>query len=187
MAKIEQRDALSVLTKPRLLAIADAVGLDLPAQLLKADIVDAVASSPRAPFPRILGLLKRDELKAICRAAGLDDSGRTKAKIAGRILGRPLEGATTNLTKAELVEDLAAAEGLPKRDAEIIVNAVLDAMVESLRSGSPVEIRGFGSFRLRDRAARIGRSPATGARVEVPPKRVCYFKPGKALVEAVNS
>ena len=60
-------------------------------------------------------------------------------------------------------------------------------MAESLRSGSPVEIRGFGSFRLRDRAARIGRNPATGATVKVPPKRVCYFKPGRALVEIVNS
>ncbi len=73
------------------------------------------------------------------------------------------------------------------REAEVIVNAVLEAMVESLRSGSSIEIRGFGSFRLRDRAARIGRNPRTGAKTRVPAKRVCYFKPGKALVEAVNS
>ena len=186
MAKIEQRDALDVLTKSRLVAIAGAVGLDLPAQLRKADIVEAIASSQRAPFPLILGLLKRDELKAICRAADIDDSGRAKVKIADRILGHRLGGEVT-LTKADLAEDLAVAEGLLKREAEAIVDAMLAAMTESLRSGSPLEIRGFGSFRFRDRAARIGRNPATGAKVEMPPKRVCYFRPGKALVEAVNS
>ena len=68
-----------------------------------------------------------------------------------------------------------------------MVNAVLVTMAESLRSGSPIEIRGFGSFRLRDRAARVGRNPKTGAHVNVPPKRVCYFKPGRILLELVNS
>ncbi len=169
------------------MAIASAAGLDLPAQLRKADLVDAIARFQRVPFPRILDLLLRDELKAICRAPGIDDSGRTKARIAERILGLRPGGGTATLTKAELVEDLAAAGGLLKRDAEVIVNAVLEAMVESLRSGSPIEIRGFGSFRLRDRAARIGRNPRTGAKTRVPAKRVCYFKPGKALIEIVNS
>ena len=187
MAKIEQRDALDVLTKPRLVAIADAVGLDLPARLPKADLVDAIAHSQRAPFPRVLGLLKRDELKAICRAAGIDDSGRAKAGIAARILGGRPDGGSVTLTKAELAEDVAASGGLLKRDAELIVNAMLEAMTESLRSGSPIEIRGFGSFRLRDRAARIGRNPRTGAKTRIPPKRVCYFRPGKALSEIVNS
>jgi integration host factor subunit beta len=186
MARIDQRDALDVLTKPRLVAIAGAVGLDLPAQLRKVEIVDAIASSQRAPFPLILSLLKRDELKAICRAAGIDDSDRPKARIADRILGhRP--GGEVTLTKADLAEDLAVAEGLLKREAEAIVDAMLAAMTESLRSGSSIEVRGFGSFRLRDRAARIGRNPATGAEVRIPAKRVCYFTPRKALVEAVNS
>ena len=161
MAKIEQRDALDVLTKPRLVAIADAVGLDLPARLPKADLVDAIAHSQRAPFPRVLG--------------------------AARILGGRPDGGSVTLTKAELAEDVAASGGLLKRDAELIVNAMLEAMTESLRSGSPIEIRGFGSFRIRDRAARIGRNPRTGAKTKIPPKRVCYFRPGKALSEIVNS
>ena len=73
-----------------------------------------------------------------------------------------------------------------KRDAEAIVNAVLEAMVESLRSGSSIEIRGFGSFRLRHRAARVGRNPKTGEAVALAAKYVPHFKPGKELRERVN-
>ena len=187
MPQVRQRDALDVLTKPRLLEIAAALGLGVPGRWPKSEIVDAIASSARAPFPRILVLLKRDELKAICRAAGIDDSGREKATIADRILGRRREGGTDTLTKAELMETVAAVTGVLKQDAEVIVNAVLEAMVESLRSGSQIEIRGFGSFRLRERAARVGRNPKTMARVNIPPKRVCYFKPSKLLLELLNS
>ena len=186
MPQIRQRDALDVLTKPRLLEIAGTLGLGVPGRLPKPRLVDAIAASPRAPFPRILEMLRRDELKAMCRAAGIDDSGRAKATIVNRILGRRPEGGTDTLTKAELVEAVAVT-GVLRQDAELIVNAVLETMAESLRSGSPIEIRGFGSFRLRDRAARIGRNPNTGARVNVPPKRVCYFKPGRMLLEIVNS
>ena len=91
------------------------------------------------------------------------------------------------LTKADLIEAVAAFTGLLKQDAEVVVNAVLDAMVESLRSAESIEIRGFGSLRLRDRAARVGRNPKTGASVKIPAKRVCYFKPGRILLEIVNS
>ena len=73
MPRIDQRDALDVLTKPRLLEIGDALGLGLPGRWTKTEIVDAIAASPRAPFPRILDRLRRDELKAICRAAGIYD------------------------------------------------------------------------------------------------------------------
>ena len=75
-----------------------------PLSNVGTQLVDAIAASTRAPFPRILELLKRDELKAICRAAGIDDSGREKATIADRILGRDPEGGTDTLTKAELEE-----------------------------------------------------------------------------------
>ena len=85
------------------------------------------------------------------------------------------------MTKAELVEEVAGMTQLTKKHAEIIVNTVFESIVESLRVGSKIELRGFGSFRLRDRRARIGRNPRTGARVDVPAKRVCYFKPGKTL------
>ncbi len=187
MPTIDQRGALGVLTKPRLLEIADALVLGLPGRLLKPELVDAIAASPRAPFPRILELLLRDELKAICRAAAIDESGRAKATIADRILGRRPEGGTDTLTKAELAEDVAAVTVVLKQDADVIVNAVLETMVESLQAGETIEIRGFGSFRLRHRRARVGRNPKTGATVKVPPKRVCYFKPGRTLRQLVNS
>ena len=122
-----------------------------------------------------------DELNEICRAAGIDDSGHEKAAIADRILGRDSAGGVETLTKADLIETIAAVTELLKQDAEVMANAVLEAMVESLQAGETIEIRGFGSFRIRDRAARVGRNPKTGASVEVPAKRVCYFKPGKML------
>ncbi len=74
-----------------------------PGHWLKAEIVDAIAASARAPFPRILDLLRRDELKTICRAAGIDDSGREKAVIADRILGRSLAGGFDKLTRAQKI------------------------------------------------------------------------------------
>lgn len=91
------------------------------------------------------------------------------------------------MTKAELVDGVAKASGLNKKDAEMIVQTVLDSIVESLQLGEKVELRGFGSFRLRDRASRQGRNPKTGAKVSVPAKKVPYFKPGKELKELINS
>lgn len=91
------------------------------------------------------------------------------------------------MTKAELVERVASGSSLTRREAEVVVQAVLDSIVQSLKDGTKVELRGFGSFRLRNRAARIGRNPKTGARVHVPAKRVPYFKPGKDLKELINS
>ena len=181
MPQVRQRGALGVLTKPRLLEIAAALDLGLPGRLLKPELVNAIAASPRAPFPRILELLLRDELKAICQAAGIDDSGRAKAVIVDRILGRRPDGTTDTLTKADLIEVVTAEAGVPTMEAGVIINAALAAMVEALRAGSSIEIRGFGSFGLRQRGARTGRNPATGAAVNVPAKRICYFRPGKAL------
>ena len=91
------------------------------------------------------------------------------------------------MTKAELVERVAGGSNLTRKEAEVVVQAVLDSIVQSLKSGTKVELRGFGSFRLRNRAARIGRNPKTGAKVHVPAKRVPYFKPGKDLKELINS
>ena len=186
MASIDQRDALDVLTVPRLLEIADDLGLELPPRPLKGELVEALARSRRAPLARVLTLLRRDELKAICRATGLDDSGRQKSGIIDRILGRDSDGGTATLTKAELIEAVAATTGMLKKDADTIVNSTFETMIQSLRDGSKIEIRGFGSFRLRERQARIGRNPRTGVEVEVPAKRVCYFKPGKTLKQIVG-
>ena len=90
------------------------------------------------------------------------------------------------LTKADLVEEVARVTQLTKKQAEGIVNLVFETIVESLRSGRKIELRGFGSFRIRNRGARLGRNPKTGERVEVPPKRIPYFKPGKELKEQLN-
>lgn len=91
------------------------------------------------------------------------------------------------MTKAELVDGVSRSSGLSKKDAEVIVQTVLDSIIESLQQGEKVELRGFGSFRLRERSPRQGRNPKTGEKVQVPAKKVPYFKPGKELKELINS
>jgi integration host factor subunit beta len=90
------------------------------------------------------------------------------------------------MTKAELVEKVAEAGALSKTEAEAVVKTVLDSIVGALHDGEKVELRGFGSFRLRQRRPRQGRNPKTGTKVEVPGKSVPYFKPGKELREMLN-
>lgn len=90
------------------------------------------------------------------------------------------------MTKAALVEEVARVADLTKKHAEIIVDTVFRSIVDALHRGEKVELRGFGSFRLRRREPRRGRNPKTGAPVDVPSKRVPYFKPGKELKESIN-
>jgi len=90
------------------------------------------------------------------------------------------------MTKANLVEEVTQAVELSRKDSETVVDIVFDSIVKSLRAGDKIEIRGFGSFRSRQRKARVGRNPKTGARVDVPPKTVPYFKPSKELKDLVN-
>ena len=90
------------------------------------------------------------------------------------------------LTKAAVVEHVADVADLTKKRAEVIVEAVFDSIAESLRRGEKVELRGFGSFRLRLREPRRGRNPRTGDRVDVPSKRIAYFKAGKELKAQIN-
>lgn len=85
------------------------------------------------------------------------------------------------MTKYDLVERVAYGNDISKKDAEILVETILQSITESLVRGEGVEIRGFGSFRLRERKGRKGRNPKTGEAVDVLPKRVTYFKPGKIL------
>ncbi len=87
------------------------------------------------------------------------------------------------MTKAELVEEVARAAELNKREAEVIVETVFGSIISALHRGEKVELRGFGSFRTRNRGPRRGRNPKTGEAVDVPAKRVPYFKPGKELKE----
>jgi integration host factor subunit beta len=90
------------------------------------------------------------------------------------------------MTKAELVDEVAQVVQLTKKQAETIVNIVFDSIVNSLRAGEKIELRGFGSFRLRSRKSRTGRNPKTGEKVDVPSKKIPYFKPGKELKELIN-
>ena len=90
------------------------------------------------------------------------------------------------MTKAELIEELAGIAPLTRKQSEVIVDAVFTSIVDALSRGDKIELRGFGSFRLRRRDSRRGRNPKTGAGVVVPAKRVPHFKPGKELKELIN-
>jgi len=90
------------------------------------------------------------------------------------------------MTKAELVEEVAKESDLTKKDAEVVVQTVLDSITVALQRGEGVELRGFGSFRIRNRSPRQGRNPKTGSNVSVPAKKVPHFKPGKELRDIVN-
>ena len=85
------------------------------------------------------------------------------------------------MTKADLVEEVVRAAEVSKKHAETIVNTVFSSIVEALRKDDKIELRGFGSFRVRRRRSRQGRNPKTGDHVDVPEKRIPYFKPGKDL------
>ena len=91
------------------------------------------------------------------------------------------------MTKADLIEEVSRVVEMTRKESEVIVEAIFDSIVRSLRAGDKIEIRGFGSFRTRQRQPRIGRNPKTGARVEVPAKTIPYFKPSKELKDTVNN
>ncbi len=91
------------------------------------------------------------------------------------------------MTKSVLIEKVAEkVEGLTRNQTEIVVDTVFDSIKKALMSGDKIEIRGFGNFRLKTRNPRKARNPKTGESVEVPGKKVLYFKVGKALKEALN-
>jgi integration host factor subunit beta len=94
--------------------------------------------------------------------------------------------AGASMTKAALVEEVARVADLTKKHSEVIVDTVFRSIIEALHRGEKIELRGFGSFRLRRREPRKGRNPKTGDKVDVPSKRVPYFKPGKELKELIN-
>ena len=98
-----------------------------------------------------------------------------------------IERGVRQMTRADLTEEVYRAVGMPLKESDAVVSAIFDSVVRALRSGDKVEIRGFGSFHTRQRRARIGRNPKTGARVEVPPKKIPFFKPSKELRELVDT
>lgn len=91
------------------------------------------------------------------------------------------------MTKADLVEEVSRALETTRKDAETVVDTIFDSVVKALRASDKVEIRGFGSFRTRQRRGRMGRNPKTGEKVEVPPKRIPFFKPSKELKDLINA
>ena len=91
------------------------------------------------------------------------------------------------MTKADLIEEVSRLAELTRKDSEVIVETIFDSIVNSLRAGDKIEIRGFGSFRTRQRKPRVGRNPKTGDRVDVPAKKIPFFKPSKELKDFVNN
>ena len=90
------------------------------------------------------------------------------------------------MTKAELVDAVSKVSDLTRKHSEVIVDAVFSSIIDALHKGEKIELRGFGSFRVRRRDSRTGRNPKTGAGVLVPAKRVPHFKAGKELRELIN-
>lgn len=92
------------------------------------------------------------------------------------------------MTKADLVEKIAVTVNLTKKETEVVIDTMFDGIAKALASSNDgkVELRGFGSFRVRRRGARQGRNPQTGAMVSVPAKKVPYFKPGKELKALID-
>lgn len=86
-------------------------------------------------------------------------------------------------TKADLVDAIATEVDIPRKQADEAVRVTLESIVEALKQDEKVELRGFGSFRIRHRGSRVGRNPKTGEKVSVPAKRIPHFKPGKDLRE----
>jgi integration host factor subunit beta len=95
--------------------------------------------------------------------------------------------AEHTMTKADLVEEVTRITELPRKESEAVVETIFESIITALQSDDKIEIRGFGSFRTRERRGRTGRNPKTGAKVEVPAKKIPFFKPSKELKDYVNN
>ena len=91
------------------------------------------------------------------------------------------------MNKAQLINAVAAKCNLPKKDIDAVINATFDSIIESLKEGEKVQIVGFGRFEVRERPARTGRNPMTGAAIEIEASRSAAFKAGNALKEALEN
>ncbi|MDT2757180.1 HU family DNA-binding protein [Enterococcus asini] len=90
------------------------------------------------------------------------------------------------MNKAELISAVAEKSGLTKKDATAVLTAIVDTVETSLKNGDSVQIMGFGTFEVRNRAARKGRNPQTGEEIEIKASKTPAFKPGKQLKDAVK-
>ena len=95
-------------------------------------------------------------------------------------------GKDHTVTKADLVGEVERTTELSRKEAESVVEIIFDSIIGALQSDDKIEIRGFGSFRTRQRRGRTGRNPKTGVKVEVPAKKIPFFKPSKELKDFVN-
>ena len=91
------------------------------------------------------------------------------------------------MNKGELITSISEKAGLTKKDAEAAVSAVFDSIKDALADGDKVALVGFGTFAVKERAARTGLNPQTKAKIEIPASKVPGFKAGKALKDAVNA
>ena len=91
------------------------------------------------------------------------------------------------MTKADLVEEVTRVTELARKESETVVETIFESIIQALQTNDKIEIRGFGSFRTRQRKPRVGRNPKTGDRVEVPAKKIPFFKPSKELKDLVNN
>jgi integration host factor subunit beta len=122
----------------------------------------------------------------IQRIASIPSTINDKDYLEIDTYGPPKHERKPLMTKADLVDKVTALGDLTRRDGEVIVDTLFEAVIGALKSGDKIEIRGFGSFRTRQRNARTGRNPKTGDKVDVPAKRVPFFKPSKELRDSVN-
>jgi len=106
------------------------------------------------------------------------------SKICSQHKQKRIKG--NNVNKSELVDAIASSADISKASAGRALDAMVDTITESLRKGDPVALVGFGTFSVKDRAARQGRNPQTGATIQIPAARVPGFKAGKGLKDAVN-
>jgi len=91
------------------------------------------------------------------------------------------------MTRADLIEEISRVVEITRKEAEVVSETILESIVQALSEGDKVEVRGFGTFRTRQRAGRIGRNPKTGERVDVPAKSIAFFKPSKEILELINT
>ena len=113
------------------------------------------------------------------------DLGWFNSKVCGKQVVAPWRRSLP-VNRSDLVQRLAAEADITERDADIALNAMLDAIVSALKEGDRIELRGFGGFSVRRRKARQARNPKTGAAVQVAEKHVPHFKVGAPLLKALN-
>ena len=91
------------------------------------------------------------------------------------------------MNKSDLISAIKEKTSLSRKDAETVIDTFFDTITQSIVSGGRVEIRGFGSFMVKDYKPYVGRNPKTGSQIQVPPKKLPFFKVGKELKEMVDS